>query len=71
MFGKHSAVGRHVLVALFSGNALEGVCTYDGRHYMILRAAVVHEPGTEATPSADGEIRIDKANVDYVQFAQT
>jgi hypothetical protein len=65
---RYSAVGRRVLVNLFSGNAIEGVCTFDGREHLIVRAAVVHEPGTDATPPADGEVRIDSANVDYVQM---
>lgn len=57
-----------MLVNLFSGNAIEGVCTFDNRDHLIIRGAVVHEPGTDATPSADGEVRIDAANVDYVQM---
>lgn len=65
---RHSAVGRRVLVNLFSGNAIDGVCTYDGRDHMILRGAVVHEVGVDAAPAADGEVRIDAANVDYVQL---
>lgn len=68
MFKRHSAVGRNVLVNLFSGNAIEGVCTFDGRKAMILRGAVVHEPGVEQAMPADGEVRIDQANVDYVQM---
>lgn len=67
-FKRHSAEGRQVLVNLFSGNAIDGVCTFDGRQHMILRGAVVHTPGTDATPPADGEVRIDQANVDYVQL---
>ncbi|SII86568.1 MULTISPECIES: hypothetical protein [Mycobacteroides] len=53
---------------LFSGNAIEGVCTLDGRAGMILRGALVHEPGVEHVMPADGEVRIDRANVDYVQM---
>ena len=44
------------------------MCTYDGRGHLIIRAALVHEPGSDATPQADGEVRIDAANVDYVQM---
>lgn len=57
-----------MLVNLFSGNAIEGVCTVDSREVMILRAAIVHSADTDATPAADGEVRIDRANVDYVQM---
>jgi hypothetical protein len=65
---RYSAEGRKVLVNLFSGNGIEGVCTYDGREAMILRGALVHEPGAEHAMPADGEVRIDRANVDYVQM---
>lgn len=68
MFRRHSAVGRTVIVNLFSGNAIEGVCTFEGRECLIMRGAVVHEPGTDATPRADGEVKIDRANVDYIQM---
>lgn len=65
---RYVATGRKVLVNLFSGNAIEGVCTFDGRAGMILRGALVHEPGVEHAMPADGEVRIDRANVDYVQM---
>jgi hypothetical protein len=65
---RYSAIGRKVLVNLFSGNAIEGVCTYDGRQAMVLRGALVHELDVEQAMPADGEIRIDRANVDYVQL---
>jgi hypothetical protein len=61
-------MSRNIIVNLFSGNAVEGVCTYDGRNFIILRTAVVHTPGTEATPPADGEVRIDRSNIDFVQM---
>lgn len=67
---RHSAVDRTVLVNLFSGNAIEGVCTYDGRECMIIRGALVHEPGADGSMPADGEVRIDSANVDYVQLLE-
>lgn len=65
---RRSAVGRKVLVNLFSGNAIEGVCTYDGRSHMIVRGAVVHQPDVDGALPADGEVRIDRANVDYTQM---
>lgn len=67
MFRRHPAVGRRVLVNLFSGNAVEGVITHRVGDQFILRACIVHEPGTDATPPADGEVVIDAANVDYIQ----
>jgi hypothetical protein len=68
VFRRYPTVGRRVLVNLFSGNAIEGVCTVRTRDYMIVRAALVHEPGTDATPRADGEILIDVSNIDYLQM---
>lgn len=65
---RYSAIGRKVLVNLFSGNAVEGVCTYEGRKAIILRGALVHELGVDQAIPADGEIRIDQANVDYIQL---
>ncbi len=66
---RHRAVGRKVLVNLRSGNAIEGVCTYDSRDHMIVRGALVHEAGRAEGPvPADGEVRIDRANVDYTQL---
>ncbi len=65
---RYSAVGRKVVVNLFSGNAIEGVVTFEGREAMILRGALVHEVGAEQAMPADGEVRIDRANVDYVQM---
>lgn len=68
MFNRHPVIGRKILANLFSGNAVEGVCTVRTRDHMIIRAGVVHEPGTDATPPTDGEILIDLSNVDYIQM---
>ena len=58
---------RNVLVNLISGNAVSGVCTYDGRQVLILRGATVHTSDSDPTP-ADGEIVIDRINVDFIQI---
>lgn len=68
MFRRHPAIGRKVIVNLFSGNAIEGVMTHRVADQYIVRAAVLHQPGTDATPPADGEIVIDAANVDFIQM---
>lgn len=62
-----SLLQRTVLVNLLSGNALSGVCTVDTTTALVLRGATVHEPGTDPTP-ADGEVLIDRANVDFIQL---
>lgn len=58
---------RKVLVSLVSGNALSGVCTHSGPEGLVLRAVMVHEPGADPAP-ADGEVLVDRINVDYVQI---
>lgn len=64
---RRSLVQRKILVNLLSGNAVSGVCTLDGRHALLLKGATVHEPGSEPVP-ADGEVLIDRANVDFIQI---
>lgn len=58
---------RKVLVSLVSGNALSGVCTHAGPEGLVLRGVMVHEPGTDPAP-ADGEVLVDRINVDYIQI---
>jgi hypothetical protein len=58
---------RNVVVNLLSGNAVSGVCSYECRVSLVLRGATVHEPGAEPVP-ADGELLIDRANVDFIQL---
>jgi hypothetical protein len=66
MFNSHPAVDRKVIVNLFSGNAIEGICTKVKPTYLI-RAGVLHTVGAEPT-SLDGETSIDIANVDFIQL---
>lgn len=68
MFKKRSKIEqRKVLVNLLSGNAIGGVCVHDGDHTIAIRGATVHEPNSEPAP-ADGEILIDRINVDFIQL---
>lgn len=60
-------LNRQVLVNLCSGNAIAGICTYSGPDALVLRGAVVHEPGAEPSP-ADGEVLIGTINVDFIQL---
>jgi hypothetical protein len=66
VFDRHPALDTKVIVNLFSGNAVEGICVRVKPTYLV-RAAVLHQPGAEATP-VDGEISIDVANVDFIQI---
>jgi hypothetical protein len=58
-------VRRRVVVNLRTGTAVSGVVTEVRGPLLIVRDATVHD-GDQAAP-ADGEIVIDRANVDYVQ----
>ena len=58
---------RTVLINLLSGNAIGGVCVHDGREAITVRGATIHEPNAEPAP-ADGEILIDRINVDFIQL---
>lgn len=61
-------VHRRVVVNLRTGTAVSGVITGIRGPLLIIRDATVHD-GDQAAP-ADGEIVIDRANVDYVQAVQ-
>lgn len=64
---KHPGLNRHVLVSLFSGNAVSGVLVKVVGPRYILRGCMIHEPDVEPAP-ADGEIVVHEANVDYFQI---
>lgn len=67
MFNRRRTIAdRQVLVNLCSGNAVGGVCIYDGEDMLVLRGATIHEPDSEPAP-ADGEILIDRINIDFIQ----
>jgi hypothetical protein len=66
VFDRHPAVDSKVIVNLFSGNAIEGICTRVKPTYLV-RAPILHQPGVDATPM-DGEVSIDLGNVDFVQI---
>lgn len=60
---------RRVVVNLKTGTAISGVITkspgwWRGPFY-VLRDATVHE-SDQAVP-ADGEVLVDKSNIDYIQ----
>lgn len=60
-------LSRTVLVNLISGNAISGVCVHEGRTALVLRGATIHEPDAQPA-AADGEVLIDRANVDFLQL---
>lgn len=56
-----------MLVNLISGNAIRGVCVHETDRALALRGATVHQPDAEPA-AADGEILIDRINVDFIQL---
>lgn len=68
LFKRRSTVikDRKVLVNLLSGNALAGVCVYDGPRVLTLRGVTVHEPGADPM-AADGDVLVDRINIDFIQ----
>jgi hypothetical protein len=67
MFERNPALERKVIVNMFSGNAIEGVCT-KVKPTILIRAAVLHGLGDPAPVPVDGEISIDPSNVDFIQL---
>lgn len=64
--GYRYVVHRRVVVNLLSGTAITGVIVKtSGPLYVLRDAAILRDTG-EAVP-ADGELVVDKANVDYIQ----
>lgn len=55
-----------VTVNLLSGTAVSGVVVSTRGPLITVRNATIHEPGAEAA-EADGEIVIDKSNIDFIQ----
>lgn len=67
MFDRHPALDRKTIINLFSGNAVEGICTAVKPTY-ILRAATLHSIDAGAATPIDGEISVEPANVDFIQI---
>ncbi|TSD47972.1 hypothetical protein FFI94_018830 [Rhodococcus sp. KBS0724] len=63
---KHLQAKPRVVVNLLSGTSVSGVVVSTRGPLLTLKSAYVHEDGAEAMP-ADGEIAIDKSNIDFIQ----
>lgn len=60
-------MNRTVLINLISGNAVGGICVYETDRVLAVRGATIHQPNAEPA-AADGEILIDRINVDFIQL---
>jgi small nuclear ribonucleoprotein (snRNP)-like protein len=61
------AINRRVLVNLAGGNAVEGVLWDERGELLVLRDAVLLEPGAGAA-RLDGDVLIERAKVAFVQM---
>ena len=62
-----SLIHRNIVVNLSTGGAISGVCDFESTRALILKGATVHEVDAEPA-SADGEVLIDRANIDFIQI---
>lgn len=61
------ALHRRVFVNLWSGAAISGVVVKATRTYCVIKDAHVHEGGSHPV-AVDGEILIDRNQIDYIQI---
>ncbi|PTR42039.1 hypothetical protein C8K38_111208 [Rhodococcus sp. OK611] len=62
-------VRSRVLVSLKTGNAVSGVIIRSAGAWIVVADAAVHDRDASRPTPADGEIWIERVNVDYVQAA--
>ncbi|MFF1555614.1 hypothetical protein ACFVX3_31815 [Rhodococcus erythropolis] len=63
---KHLHAKPRVVVNLLSGSAISGVVVSTRGPLLALKSAVIHEGQQDGVP-ADGEVVVDKANIDFIQ----
>lgn len=64
--GWRIVVRRNVVVNLLSGTAISGVLYRRSGPLLVLKNAVLHEPGSQPQPM-DGEAIVERTSVDYIQ----
>lgn len=60
-------LAEKVLVRLKSGTTFEGIVWAEGREHLTLRGACQILDNGEASPPADGEVWLERVNIDYLQ----
>lgn len=63
---KHLQAKPRVVVNLLSGTSVSGVVTSTRGPLLTIKGAVIHQEGVQDT-AADGEIVVDKSNIDFIQ----
>ena len=64
---KHLQARPRVLVNLLSGTSISGVIVSTRGPLLTIKGAVIHTAESGDTP-ADGEIAVDKTQVDFIQM---
>lgn len=59
-------IHRRVVVNLLSGRAIEGVITDRDGPLLLIKDAVLHEPGAQPA-RMDGEVVVERTQVDFIQ----
>lgn len=66
MTWRRTVLRRNVVVNLLSGTAISGVLMQKSGPLLVLKNAVLHEPGSPPQPM-DGEAIVERTSVDYIQ----
>lgn len=67
LYGHLLRIRRRALVSLKTGNAVSGVIVRGWGRWVVVADAMVHDAAAPGSTPADGEIWIERVNVDYVQ----
>ncbi|QGJ87557.1 Ro-like RNA binding protein [Gordonia phage Faith5x5] len=63
-------VQQRVVINLKSGTAVIGVVTAKKRTFCVVRDAAIVSVGAPSPVPADGEIVVDRNEIDYIQIAE-
>jgi hypothetical protein len=63
-------VRRRAVVQLRDGHAIAGILWAQRGPLLILRAATLHEPGTDAPSPMDGDVLVERSNVLWLQLLE-
>lgn len=67
---KRVVLHHRVMVNLNGGRAIEGVLWDEVRDLIVLKGAVLHEPGASGPTELDGEVLIERSRIDFVQVVR-
>ncbi|MBM4592242.1 hypothetical protein LRM64_10055 [Prescottella equi] len=67
LYARRLRIRCRVLVSLKSGNGVSGVIVRSSGNWIVVADAMVLDRDASAPTPADGEIWVERANVDFVQ----